>query len=186
MDVPAGAQHASAALDAEIRAIERPHPNLMKMYFLQAVAALFLFPVVIVPLFFRFHTLRYRFDDEGISASWGILFRREIYLTYRRIQDIHVSRNLFERWLGIGKVEVQTASGSSSAELVLEGMERYDAVRDYLYARMRGTKEEQRGPARAAAAEGTESAGADDDLVALLHGIRDELEGARRALEARR
>jgi putative membrane protein len=187
MEVPAGAHDVSAALDAEIRAIERPHPNLMKMYFLQAVAALFLFPVVLLPLFFRFHTLRYRFDDEGISASWGILFRREIYLTYRRIQDIHVSRNLFERWLGIGKVEVQTASGSSSAEHVLEGMERYDAVRDYLYARMRGTKEERRGsaPPDATGAPAAEGASADGELVALLHGIRDELEGARRALEAR-
>jgi uncharacterized membrane protein YdbT with pleckstrin-like domain len=88
--------------DAAVMAIERPHPNLMKMYFLQALAATVAFPFVILPLFFKYHTLRYRLDAEGISASWGILFKREIYLTYRRIQDIHVTRNLFERWLGIG------------------------------------------------------------------------------------
>ena len=67
-----------------------------------------------------------------------MLFRREIYLTYKRIQDIHVKRNVIERWLDIGTVEVQTASGSSSAELAIEGMEHFAEVRDYLYGRMRG------------------------------------------------
>ena len=160
-----------------IKSIERPHSNLLIMYFLQALATLIAFPFVFVPLFFKYHTLRYAFDDEGISARWGILFRREIYLTYRRIQDIHVNRNLFERWLGIGKVEVQTASGSSSAELVIEGMEDYAAIRDFLYGRMRGaqglpTDERQ-----------AEAAGGENELVTLLRGIKDELEGARRALE---
>jgi len=161
--------------EAFIHSIERPHPSLMKLYFLQALCTLFLFPIVIVPLYFRYHTLRYRFDAEGISAKWGILFRREVYLTYKRIQDIHVSRNLFERWLGIGQVMLQTAAGSSSAELTLEGMEHHAAVRDFLYARMRGVRAE---PAVAVTKE-------EDDVVALLGSIQAELEGARRSLERR-
>jgi len=168
--------------EAAIRAIERPHPNLLKMYLLQALASLFAFPIVFLPLYFKYHTLRYKFDDEGISASWGILFKREIYLTYRRIQDIHVSQNLFERWLGIGKVELQTASGSSSAELSIEGMEDYAGVRDYLYGRMRGTG--------AAATTGAAPAspatdGGEAEVLALLRAIKDDVEGARRALESR-
>ena len=169
--------------EAEIRAIERPHPNLMKMYLLQAIAANILFPIVIWPLYFKYHTLRYRIDDEGVSASWGILFKREIHLTYKRIQDIHVKRNVFERWLGIGTVEVQTASGSSDAELALEGMGDYGAVRDFLYRRMRGHDDGD------GAAAGTPSDGAgpakDAELIELLRGIRDELDGARVALERR-
>ena len=39
---------------------------------------------------FRYHTMRYRFDAEGVSMSWGILFRREVLLNYSRIQDIHL------------------------------------------------------------------------------------------------
>ena len=58
--------------DAAIRAIERPHANLMKMYALQALATTILFPIVIWPLYFKYKTLKYRFDDEGVSASWGI------------------------------------------------------------------------------------------------------------------
>jgi putative membrane protein len=155
----------------------------MTLYVLQALASLCLFPVVILPLYFRYHTLRYRIDDEGISAKWGILFRREVYVTFRRIQDIHVSRNIFERWLGIGKVEVQTASGSASAELTLEGMTRYDAVRDYLYTRMRGSA--SAAPAAPAAVAAVPASAAPDEVVALLREIRDDVAAARRALEAK-
>jgi len=169
--------------EATIRAIARPHKNLLALYTLQALATLFAFPIVFLPLFFKYHTLRYRFDDEGISAAWGILFKREIHLTYRRIQDIHVSRNLIERWLGIGKVEIQTASGSSSAELTLEGMEHYSAVRDFLYGRMRGTGSTGP-PAERPAVRGKPSGDGDAEAVALLHGIREDIDAVRRALES--
>jgi uncharacterized membrane protein YdbT with pleckstrin-like domain len=171
-----------------ILSIERPHPNLLKVYVLKALAATILFPIVIVPLYFRYHTLRYKFDAEGVSASWGILFRREIYLTYRRIQDIHVKRNILERWLGIGTVEVQTASGSSNAELALEGMSDYEGVRDFLYSRMRGHElAHAAGPAAGPAVQAAPGPdGGEGDLVGVLRGIQAELEGARRALERSR
>jgi putative membrane protein len=169
--------------EATVRGITRPHPNLLTLYFLQALITLLGFPFVFLPLFFKYHTLRYKFDDEGISAAWGILFKREIHLTYRRIQDIHVSRNLIERWLGIGKVEIQTASGSASAELAIEGMEHYAEVRDFLYGKMRGTGGGARAGTPAATVPGT--AGDDAEIVALLRAIKDDVEGVRRALERR-
>lgn len=167
--------------DASILAIERPHKNLLILYFLTALCTLFLFPFVFVPLYFRYHTLRYKLDDEGISAKWGILFHKEVYVTYRRVQDIHVSRNLVERWLGIAKVELQTAAGSSTAELSLEGMQDFEAVRDFLYGKMRGAR-------AGAAPEDAKPVALEDasaEAVALLREIKGELEGARRAIEAR-
>jgi len=103
------------------------------------------FVFALVPLYFRYHTLRYEFDDEGVSMRWGVLFRREIHLTYARIQDIHLTSNVVERWLGLGRVLVQTASGSSKAEMTIEGLREFEAVRDFLYARMRGMREEAGG-----------------------------------------
>ena len=166
--------------DRAIQAIERPHPNLLKLYVLKALASTILFPIVIWPLLFRYHTLRYRIDAEGVSAAWGVLFRREIYLTYKRIQDIHVKRNLIERWLGIATIEVETASGSASAELALEGIADWEGTRDFLYRRMRGhitapdAREDAAVPSPAA-----------DEVVQLLREIRAEVEGARRAIAAR-
>jgi putative membrane protein len=171
--------------DARILALTRPHPNLLKLYVLQALMTVFLAPVVILPLYFKYHTLRYKFDEEGISATWGILFRREIYLTYKRIQDIHVKRNLIERWLGIGTVQVQTAAGSSSAELSIEGLADYAAMRDFLYRRMRGHELASESKSSFASKQ-VERAPAEDEVIALLRAIQGELEGARRALESRK
>ncbi len=166
--------------DAAILGLTRPHPQLLTLYALQSLLAFVLAPIVFVPLYFKYHTLRYKFDEEGISATWGIFFRREIYLTYKRIQDIHVKRNLIERWLGIGTVEVQTAAGSSSAELALEGLGDYAAMRDFLYRRMRGHELAAGAPATPRSANPTE-----EDVIGLLRAIQSELEGARRALESR-
>jgi uncharacterized membrane protein YdbT with pleckstrin-like domain len=110
----------------------------MTYYVLTCLLSGPLFPILIVPAFFRYHTMRYRFDADGISMRWGILFRREVNLTYARVQDIHLTSNLVERWLGLAKIQIQTASGSSTAEMTLEGLENYETVRDFLYARMRG------------------------------------------------
>jgi uncharacterized membrane protein YdbT with pleckstrin-like domain len=170
--------------EASVHAIERPSPKLMTLYVLQALATLVFFPIVIIPLYFRYHTLRYKLDAEGVSASWGILFRREVYVTYRRIQDIHVTRNLFERWLGIGKVEIQTASGSASAELTLEGMVEYEAVRDHLYSKMRGVRADGHAPPDASSTAAASSQAAPDELVSLLREIRDDVRAARRAIES--
>src|SRR5207253_7345823 len=114
---------------------------------------------------------KYRFDDDGVSMSWGILFRRETYLTYRRIQDIHVTRNIIQRWMGLATVAVQTASGTSGAEMSIDGVLAFDALRDFLYQKMRGAKGiAEHTPVSLAAAEPTP-----DEALALLRDIRDAL-----------
>lgn len=182
MDGGSGATHAD---DRAVLALTRPERNLVWLYALYALAGFCAAPIVFVPLYFKYHTLRYRLDEEGISASWGLLFRREVHLTYKRIQDIHVRRNLFERWLGIATVQVQTASGSSSAEIALEGVRDHDAVRDFLYRRMRGHDVAAAPGAVAPAERGARGAESERELVALLREACRELEGARRALERR-
>jgi len=155
------------------RTITRPDPQLMKYYLVTALLTGPMFPIVILPLYFKYETLKYRFDDSGISMSWGILFRREIYLTYRRIQDIHLTRNLIQRWFGLATVAVQTASGNASAEMSIEGVLAADALRDYLYGRMRGARGESAGQAEhVASAADLHSA---DEPAALLREIRDAL-----------
>src|SRR5438552_9793262 len=121
-----------------IRTLDRPHRALWTYYI---ITSLFTGPGIIATLpylFFRYHTLRYRFDAEGIHMKVGILFRREINLTYARIQDIHLRSGILQRWLGLANVQIQTASGSAGPELVIEGFKEYEAIRDFLYTRMRG------------------------------------------------
>ena len=126
--------------DSTIRAIDRPHPRLLLYYVVRAM--LVPFWLVVLPYhYFRYSTMRYRFDAEGVMMSWGVLFRREITLTYARIQDIHLTSNFVQRWFGLANVEIQTASASSGAEMTIEGCLEYEAIRDYLYGKMRGSRE---------------------------------------------
>ena len=124
-----------------ILAIERPNRRLMQYYILRSLLTGPAFPITVLVLYFRYHTLRYRFDAEGISMRWGILFRREVILNYNRIQDIHLTSGLIERWLGLARVQIQTASGSASAEMTIEGLTEFEAVRDFIYSKMRGLAE---------------------------------------------
>ena len=160
----------------------KPDPSLLTYYALGSLllGPLFFFPLI--PLYFRYHTMVYHFDDEGVSMRWGILFRREISLTYSRIQDIHLSSNFVERWLGLARIQVQTASGSAGAEMTIEGLKDFEAIRDDLYSKMRGVKEHARPRSRSGtgpAAAGTN----DDELALLLREIASELRGMREDIE---
>ncbi len=162
-----------------VLSITRPHPRLLRYYLLRCLLFFPVAPVMLPYLFFRYRTMRYRFDEEGVSQRWGVLFRREISLTYSRLQDIHLASNVIERWLGLARVQLQTASGSSKAEMTVEGVLEYEAVRDFLYARMRGVAPDA-DPAQIQAAGGGE-----DALVHALEAVADELAAVRRALAAR-
>jgi putative membrane protein len=180
----------SPSLSQKIFALERPDPALWRLYVIHAVLTgpgiLFMLPL----FYFRYRTLRYRFDEEGIHMRVGILFRREVNLTYARIQDIHLRSGFIQRWLGLADIQIQTASGSAGAELVIEGFREFEAIRDFLYTRMRGyqtrpsassavpTPAAQRLPAGTSGGEG-------DEMVALLLNIRDELRRTRELLEQR-
>lgn len=146
--------------------ITRPDPLLLRYYLLVSALSLVGFPFVFVPLYLRYRTLRYRFDDRGVAASWGVLNRREVVLTYRRVQDIHVTRNLLHRWLGLAVVSLQTASGSAGPGITIEGVRDPERLRDHLYRRMRGAHDhDPDGPPGAGEAE----------VLALLRDIRDDL-----------
>ena len=165
------------------------------MYYV--LISLFLGPfffLMLLPLFFRYKTMRYRFDDQGVAMRWGVLFRKEISLTYARIQDIHLQSNVVERWLKLARVQVQTASGSASAEMTIEGLHEFEEVRDYLYTRMKSARHgrqvsgsdgdtgQRDVPPPLVAQAG---AGDMDELVAALNATREELAQVRQLLETR-
>jgi membrane protein YdbS with pleckstrin-like domain len=159
----------------DVFSIHRPSPALFKYYVLRSFLLGPLFFLPLTYFYFRYHTMRYDFDEEGISMRWGILFRREITLTYARIQDIHLTSNILERWLRLARIQIQTASASASAEMTIEGLHEFEAVRDYLYSRMRGVRGDQPAVARAG----------DGDLAAALRDVAAELRAVREALERR-
>jgi len=161
-------------------ALERPSPKLLTYYVLTGLLSGPACVIVIPALLIRYNTLRYQFEETGLRMQLGLFFRREVVVAFRRIQDIHVSRNLIQRWLGIASVSVQTASGNAMPEIILEGITDPDSVRDWLYERMRGAKgfattsslnathSDAMSPPKRMVANGSE-------VTELLRGIRDNL-----------
>jgi uncharacterized membrane protein YdbT with pleckstrin-like domain len=163
-------------LPTAIAAIDRPSPPLWTYYVLKSIASLFAFPVTIVLLYFRYHTMRYNFDAEGIHMRWGILMRREVMLNYSRIQDIQLRANVVERWLGLARIEIQTASGAAGAQMTLEGLLNFVEVRDFLYSRMRGARH---------IGETPHAAVSNESLAGVLTDVARELRTIRQLVEAR-
>jgi hypothetical protein len=176
----------------------RPDRNLLVYYVLESLLLGPLFPLLLVPRLLKYRTLRYHLEEGGVSAQWGALFRREVSLSYSRIQDIHLASNLVERWLGLARIQVQTASGSSGAEMTLEGLRDYQEIRDWVYGRMRGARGSATGfrsggaagagtgasvPEGAAQTRDAGVPGAPDPAVAALREAAAELRRIRELLE---
>lgn len=176
----------AASAPNKIFALSAPDPALWILY---VIRALLTGPglIILLPyLYFRYHTLRYTFDEEGIHMRVGILFRREVNLTYARIQDIHLQSGLLQRWLDLADIQIQTASGSADAELVIEGFKEYEAIRDFLYTRMRGYHGSPAAPASPLNSTSNPAPDPSAEMVALLLTIRDELRQTRALLERHR
>ncbi|MEM6796320.1 MAG: PH domain-containing protein, partial [Acidobacteriota bacterium] len=169
---------------AEVLEQTRPSKQLLTYYVL---VSLFLGPFfffILIPMAIRYATLRYSFDEEGVSMSWGRLFRREVHLSYHQIQDIHLVSNLLERRLGLARIQVQTASGSSDAEMTIEGIRDYAILRDHLYDRMLYARGEAGGGRSGGASPRAPAAPGGEELTLALREVAAELRGLRRDLEA--
>ncbi len=159
---------------SQLPTVLRPHQNLLTYYVLVSLLAGPGFPILLLLHVFRFRTLRYDLDAEGITVRWGILFRREVSLTYARIQDIHLSSNIVERWLGLAKIQVQTASGNSQAEITIEGIQAFEAMRDFLYSKMKGARDRTLSP--------VVPSGTEDALTSTLREVAAEVRALRLGL----
>lgn len=164
-------------VEQDPRHITRPDEALLTYYLICSAFTLIGFPFVLLPLWVKYVTLQYKFDDEGVSMSWGFLFRREILLTYRRIQDIHVRRNFIQRWLGLADVSVQTASGSGGAEMTIVGIKQPERLRDFLYSQMRGARDDEQRSSDAVDQPA-------DEALRLLIEIRDALRASKSGAES--
>ena len=159
-------------------AISRPSPELLKLYVVWSILSGPGIFVVLPVLLIRYFTLRYHFDEKGISMRWGFIIRREVNLAYSRIQDIHLTSGIIQRWFGLADIMIQTASGNAAAEMKIEGLPEYEYIRSFIYSRMRGYRDLAEHPVMPTAA-----AGSPETLAAVLEDIRRELQGAREGIE---
>lgn len=71
----------------------------------------------------------YVITDERLHIRRGLLSRKIQETRLSRVQDVTVSQSLWERMVGIGRADFDTAAADSANDFVFAGIERPDRVR---------------------------------------------------------
>ncbi len=139
---------------------------------------IFLLWLVAVPIIKLWITnLSYYIDEDRITIHKGILSKIKQNVPYRAITDFQLHRSLYDRFLGIASIKLQTAGQSPTAtgfEAKLSGLIDWDDLLEQLRAKVK------RLYPSSVTLETNESIANDKDL---LEKILEELKGIRNALE---
>jgi len=84
--------------------------------------------------------LKYFIEDERLVIQKGILTKKHVSIPYSAVTDFTLKRSLYERWLEIGTLLVQTAGQSVEAsgyEGKLEGLTDFDTLHALLRSRIK-------------------------------------------------
>jgi uncharacterized membrane protein YdbT with pleckstrin-like domain len=136
---------------------------------------LWLIAVPIVKVWIK--NLIYYFDEDRITIHKGIISRIKQNVPYRAITDFQLHRSLYDRFLGIASIKIQTAGQSPTAtgfEAKLSGLIEWDDLLELLRAKVKKLYPSSFTP---------EVIGSITNENGLLENILDELKRIRNALE---
>ena len=120
--------------------------------------------------------LSYSVESERVVISKGIITKKKVSIPYAAITDFTLSRSLYERWLDIATVFIQTAGQGAQAgghEGKLEGLTEFDDLHKALRDRIKSVKA-SKAEAGSASSENTEPE--------VLQSILDEVKKINRKL----
>ncbi|MCF7808196.1 MAG: PH domain-containing protein [Candidatus Marinimicrobia bacterium] len=93
-----------------------------------------------------FINLNYSVESERLMIQKGILTKKKVSIPYSAVTDFTLNRSLYDRWIGIGSLFVQTAGqGPQSAihEGRLDGLVEFDSLHQELRARVKASRSDQ-------------------------------------------
>ena len=128
----------------------------------------------------------YKISDRSLRIREGVVFVREMTMTFANIQNISISQGPIQRFFKIADLKVETAGGGGALQPdhstqnpafsmhigVFKGIDNYDEVRDMMLARLKKLRDSGLGdmdePAAAAVEGGKQPAHASNDLNETL------------------
>jgi membrane protein YdbS with pleckstrin-like domain len=115
-----------------------PIRGLLPSLITDAALLLIMIPVGIwLPAYHR--SIEYGIDSEAVRSKRGVFWKRVTTVPFHKITNIDITQGPVQRAFGIGTVHVQTAGAGGSqggqAELLLQGIDDLEGVRDRLLAR---------------------------------------------------
>ncbi len=82
--------------------------------------------------------LSYEIEDSGVLIRKGILTKTQQNIPYQKITDFKLVRSIFDRYLGIASIQIQTAGqGTVAYEGILVGLIDWDELLDDLRMRIK-------------------------------------------------
>lgn len=102
-----------------------------------------------LPAYYR--SIDYLIDSESVRSNKGVFWKRITTVPFHKITNVDITQGPLQRAFGIGTIHVQTAGAGGSqggqAELLLQGIDDLEGLRDRLLARSlaRGSEREAEG-----------------------------------------
>ncbi len=135
-----------------------------------AILLLWVISVPLIALWVR--NLSYRIVEDKVIVHKGILTKVQQNIPFRMITDFRLHRSLYDRWLGIASMQVQTAGQSGSGtgyEAHLAGLLEWRELHERLRRRIEVLQPQEHA---AASAPGVAAAGEDSVFPAMLEELR--------------
>ncbi len=112
--------------------------NIVWPIALLAIVLLWIIGVPVIILWVK--NLSYYIEDDRITIHKGILSKIQQNIPYRAITDFQLHRSLYDRWLGIGSIRIQTAGqhqNKTGYEGKLSGLLDWDSLHTDLRAKLK-------------------------------------------------
>ena len=113
--------------------------NILWPIIIGIMILLWLISIPLVILWIK--NLTYFIEEERITINKGILSKIQQNIPYRAITDFKLHRSLYDRFLNIGAIRIQTAGQSNSAtgyEGNLSGLEDWEKLHQQLRDKLKG------------------------------------------------
>jgi len=107
-----------------------------------------------------YRRFEYELTDDTLDIRSGVFNRREREIPYGRVQNVDISRNIFQRLVGLSKLDIETAGGGST-EASLRYVTAFEANR--LQLDIRRYKRGESPESHAEGAVGVDNTGIDRD-----------------------
>ena len=94
--------------------------SIVAEFIVAIVFAIVLHVAIFIALVLRKIKFQYEFGEKNIILKQGIISKSERHIFYGRIQNISLSQDFVDKFLGIASLLIETASDSGGAKLLTE------------------------------------------------------------------
>jgi len=119
-----------------------------------------------------YRSLSYEIQDDEVIVRVGVLTKSVKHVPYRTVTNLTIKRDILDRWLGLGTLNIQTAgmSGQTGAEERLVGLTNVQEVYELVATELRRFRGGM--APTAAEVEGAPVVASADALSAILAEVR--------------